>query len=76
MFKLLFLKNQDLMGLFEKRRFRNFLLWVQAFEINDPKTYQGNDPNGPISEVYKKFGLDENTVDFTGHAMALYLNDE
>jgi hypothetical protein len=26
--------------------------------------------------VYKKFGLDKGTIDFIGHAMALYLNDE
>ncbi len=64
------------MGLFEKRRFRNFLLWVQGLDEKDPKTYQGKDPRGPVSEVYKQFGLDKNTVDFTGHAMALYLNDE
>lgn len=25
-----------------------------------------------MDEVYKKFGLDENTCDFVGHAMALY----
>ena len=29
-----------------------------------------------MTEVYKKFGLDSNTEDFTGHALALYRDDE
>lgn len=27
-------------------------------------------------QVYDKFGLDENTADFTGHALALYRDDK
>ena len=29
-----------------------------------------------MRELYKKYGLDENCMDFTGHAMALRLNDD
>jgi hypothetical protein len=29
------------MGIFEKRRFRNFLIWVNQFKAEDPNTYQG-----------------------------------
>lgn len=29
------------MGIFEKRRFRNFLIWVNQFKESDPSTYQG-----------------------------------
>merc|ERR1719221_1302243 len=29
-----------------------------------------------MAEVYKKFGLDENTSDFVGHALALFRNDD
>jgi Rab GDP dissociation inhibitor len=65
-----------LMGLFEKRRFRNFLIWVFDFDEKDPKTFKDKDPYGPISAVYTKFGLDKGTIDFIGHAMALYLNDD
>ena len=43
-----------LMGLFEKRRFRNFLLWVQEFDENDPRTFKDKSPNEPIIEIYKK----------------------
>jgi len=65
-----------LMGLFEKRRFRNFLIWVHEFEEQDPKTFKDKNPHDTITEVYKKFGLEKGTIDFIGHAMALYLNDE
>jgi len=34
------------------------------------------DPNTtPMQQVYEKFGLDENTADFTGHALALWRDD-
>lgn len=65
-----------LMGLFEKRRFRNFIIWVHEFDEKDPKTFKDKNPNDPIIEIYKKFGLEKNTIDFIGHAMALHLNDE
>lgn len=68
--------SSNLMGIFEKRRFRNFLIWISEFDEANPKTFQGNDPNGPMKAIYDKFGLDKDTIDFTGHAMALYLNDD
>ena len=67
--------SSDLMGLFEKRRFKNFLVWTQDFNVDDPKTWKDLSPTSTMDEVYKKFGLDENTSDFVGHAMALYRDD-
>jgi len=67
--------SSDLMGLFEKRRFKNFLVWTQDFKVDDPKTWKDLSPTSTMDEVYKKFGLDENTSDFVGHAMALYRDD-
>ena len=65
------------MGIFEKRRFRNFLVFAQEFDENDPKTWKGLDPNNSTAaQCYEKFGVDMNTQDFTGHALALHLNDE
>ena len=29
-----------------------------------------------MADVYKEFGLDENTCDFVGHALGLYRDDE
>ncbi|KAI5745179.1 hypothetical protein M8J76_008955 [Diaphorina citri] len=70
----------DLMGLFEKRRFRNFLVYIQEFSEADPKTWKDINPqSATTAQLYDKFGLDPNTKDFTGgssctvthwHAMA------
>ena len=66
-----------LMGLFEKRRFRKFLVYVANFDENDPKTMEGVDPKkSTMRDVYKKFDLGQDVVDFTGHALALYRTDE
>jgi Rab GDP dissociation inhibitor len=35
--------GSSLMGIFEKRRFKNFLHFVSNFDVEDPKTWQGMD---------------------------------
>jgi len=42
----------------------------------EPKTFQGVDPKSNMIEVFKKFGLSDDTVDFIGHALALHRDDE
>lgn len=67
----------DLMGVFEKRRFRNFLIYVQDLQEDDPKSWKDFDPTSQTMQaLYDKFGLDKNTQDFTGHALALYRDDD
>uniref|UniRef100_A0A8C6V8Z3 Rab GDP dissociation inhibitor n=1 Tax=Neogobius melanostomus TaxID=47308 RepID=A0A8C6V8Z3_9GOBI len=67
----------SLMGLFEKRRFKNFLSFVANFEESDPKTLQGVDPQKTIMrEIFKKFNLGQEVIDFTGHSLALYRTDD
>uniref|UniRef100_A0AAR2JJ33 Rab GDP dissociation inhibitor n=1 Tax=Pygocentrus nattereri TaxID=42514 RepID=A0AAR2JJ33_PYGNA len=67
----------NLMGMFEKRRFRKFLVFVANFDENDPKTFEGVDPKQTtMGEVYKKFDLGQDVIDFTGHALALYRTDD
>ena len=69
--------SSDLMGLFEKRRFKNFLVFVQDFDEKDPKTWKDVDPKSmTMEDLYKKHGLDANTCDFVGHALALHRDDE
>jgi len=52
----------DLMGMFEKRRFRNFLIYVQDVKEDDPKTWKDTDPNkNTMNDIYAKFSLDKNT---------------
>lgn len=65
------------LGMFEKRRFRNFLVYVQDFKEDDPKTWKDLDPfKQNMKALYEKFGLEVNTQDFTGHALALYRDDD
>jgi Rab GDP dissociation inhibitor len=64
------------MGLFVKRRFRNLLVWVNEYNENDPKTYKDIPPNMRMIDAFKKFDLDQDVIDFTGHALALYSDDE
>jgi len=69
--------GSGLMGLFEKRRFRSFLIFVEEYDPNNEKTWKNmNCKTATMSELFVKFGLDLNTADFTGHALALYLNDD
>jgi Rab GDP dissociation inhibitor len=67
--------NSDLMGLFEKNRCRKFFQFIQDFNADDPKTHDKVKPDGPFKDIIKKFGLEANTTDFVGHAVALYTND-
>lgn len=68
--------KSPLMGIFEKRRMKSFIEWVGTFDIKDPATHKGLDiSNCTMKEVYDKFGLEDGTRDFIGHAMALYLDD-
>jgi len=65
------------MGMFEKRRFIKFFQFLQRFDLEDPKTWNGLDPKQTICEqMFEKFGLDSNTQDFCGHGIALYRSEE
>ncbi|XP_039019429.1 guanosine nucleotide diphosphate dissociation inhibitor At5g09550-like [Hibiscus syriacus] len=69
------LKSQ-LMGLFEKRRARKFFIYVQDYDDNDPKSHEGLDLNKVTArELISKYGLEDDTIDFIGHALALYSDD-
>eukprot|EP00897_Mesotaenium_endlicherianum_P008336 jgi/Mesen1/7530/ME000391S06764 len=66
-----------LMGLFEKRRARKFFIFVQDYEESNPATHQGMDLDRVTAkDVFDKFGLDANTAEFIGHALALYRDDQ
>lgn len=70
--------SSNLLGILEKRRFRNFLLFVQNFDFNDVSTWQGIDPKSTkaSSLMFDKYNLSRETGEFTGHALALYRNDD
>ena len=58
-----------LMGFFEKRRAAKFFSMCQTYDPSKPTTKTAAD-------VYKEFGLEANTIEFIGHAVALYSNDD
>jgi Rab GDP dissociation inhibitor len=69
--------KSSLMGILEKRRCGKFLEFVGEYEEEDPKTYKGHDlKKETAAELFKSFGLADQTIEFIGHAMALYQNDE
>ncbi|KAG0467525.1 hypothetical protein HPP92_018488 [Vanilla planifolia] len=68
--------KSTLMGLFEKRRARKLFIYVQDYDESDPKSHEGLDLNKVTTkEVFGKYGLDDNTIDFIGHALALHRDD-
>jgi len=69
--------KSSLMGILEKRRFAKFLEFVGEYEEADPKTHKNYDLKKMTNAaLFKEFGLAAGTVDFVGHAMALYSNDD
>ena len=72
---LVFKKGPDnLFGIYR----RHSLIAVITNVVGLPKASPtaGVDPKDPMSKVFAKFGLEQTTVDFVGHALALYANDE
>lgn len=68
--------KSPLMGLFEKRRARKFFIYIQDYEENDPKSHEGLDLTKVTArEIISKYGLEDDTIDFIGHALALHLDD-
>ncbi|CAK9309143.1 unnamed protein product [Citrullus colocynthis] len=68
--------KSPLMGLFEKRRARKFFIYVQDYEESDPKSHEGLDLSKVTArELITKYGLEDDTIDFIGHALALHFDD-
>jgi len=68
--------KSGLMGMFQKRRYKNFLQWAMDVKADDEKTWDRLDLKKQcMQEVYEYWKLDENTQRFTGHAVALYPNE-
>ena len=71
--------STPLLSLFQKLKFKSFLTGIAEMEIPGEDGVD-SDEDVPLNrmtmrELYKKYGLDDNSQDFTGHAMALELND-
>ncbi|KAM9859732.1 rab GDP dissociation inhibitor beta [Aulostomus maculatus] len=63
----------DLMGMFDKRRFRKLLLFALNFDMRNPRTYQDVDPSKTTTQdLFSRFDLGSDVVEFIGHAIALH----
>ncbi|KAL5718723.1 Rab GDP dissociation inhibitor beta [Ranunculus cassubicifolius] len=68
--------KSKLMGYFEKYRACKLFRYVQDYQENDPKTHDGMDLTRVTTrQLIAKYRLDDNTVDFIGHALALHRDD-
>ncbi|XP_040889513.1 rab GDP dissociation inhibitor beta [Toxotes jaculatrix] len=66
----------DLMGMFDKRRFRKLLLFALNFDVRNPRTYQDVDPNKTTTrDLFCRFDLGLDVMEFTGHAIALHSSE-
>ena len=68
--------SSDLMSMFEKRRCKDFFEYVSGVDLKNKATWKGHDiQNMKFEDLVAKFKLEDNTMDFIGHAVALYTND-
>ncbi|KAG8342651.1 putative GDP dissociation inhibitor [Trypanosoma vivax] len=66
-----------LMGFFEKRKAAKLFQFMGAYNPKDSKTHKGYDLGSmTMAQLFKEYGLDDNTIDFVGHAVALHTNDD
>jgi Rab GDP dissociation inhibitor len=63
--------GSDLMGFFEKMRFRDFLVFCSEY----PKKKSGITRETPTKTLIKKYNLDATTQDVIGHSLCLYKDE-
>ena len=64
------------MGILEKRRCKNFFVFISKCKCKKPETHKGYDlKKMTMRALLAKFDLEPNTIDFIGHAVALYATD-
>jgi Rab GDP dissociation inhibitor len=73
--------SSNLMGMFEKRRCAKFFGWVQDYNEAKPEThkigkFEVQPHKTPMHLIFKEFGLEPKTIEFVGHAAALYTTDD
>ncbi|XP_027694302.1 rab GDP dissociation inhibitor alpha-like [Vombatus ursinus] len=67
----------SLLSMFEKSQFRKFLMFVSAFNEDEPESFEGVDPQTTtMRDVYEKFDLGQDVIEFVGHVLALHQTDD
>ena len=64
--------GSKLMGMMEKMRFKSFMSFIQDYELNNPATQKGLSPDIPFRDFFKKYSLEENTIDLYGNSPFIY----
>jgi len=64
--------STSLMGFFEKRRFKDYLMFCFEFDPLKPKTHGKINANSTTATFLKEYDLDPSTQDVIGHAICLY----
>ncbi|XP_037534791.1 rab GDP dissociation inhibitor beta [Nematolebias whitei] len=68
--------GSDLMGMFDKRRFKKLLHFALNFDTRNSRTHQDVDPNETTTrELFSRFDLGQDVIEFTGHAIALHSSE-
>ena len=68
--------RSNLMGLFQKKKCRNFYLYMDRVNLEDQATWENKNLNTmTMGQVYESFGLDQQAIDFLGRAVALRIGD-
>jgi len=66
-----------MLGLFEKKRFRDFLVFISKYDVDNTKTWEGFDAKKEtMRKLFEKYKLDQEVQDFVGHATALWQDDD
>merc|ERR1711959_421233 len=64
------------MSLFEKRRVAGLYKFIGNADMNDKKTWGKLDMNkNTMKECFDHYGIEETSIDFLGHAVALHHTD-
>ena len=68
--------KSSLMSLFEKRRVANLYKFVSSVDPNDTSTWKKMDlKKQPMKDVFEHYGIEDSSIDFLGHAVALHHTD-
>jgi len=68
--------SSSIMGFFEKRRFKDYLVFCSEYDEHKPKTHAGISPTSPTTALIKEYDLDPSTQDVIGHALCLYTSTD
>ena len=68
--------SSSLLGFFEKKNCRNFYMYVDKVNEENPMSWEDFDlKNAPMNDLYAKYKITGQAIDFLGHAVALHRDD-